>query len=880
MTHNLVTSSLWKKTLACAVPFLALSIASIAAAEEEMETSTAEIEEVFVEGKAMSAEISEIALDLSEFGTQVQVITSEEVVTGGFTNFGELAAGLIRGANIGYSPDEGEFTIRLDGGYNRDTLLLLDGVPTYDRGTPLESLWPATMIDPRMIESVEVMRGGQSLYFGGNAGAGVVNVKYKEPDGTVKGDIGFYVGSFKTREAYGNISFPITPDGKHSGMAFARSYETDAHELFDKDEYVDTVLALGGHHEFPYSYNLIGAKYLWQIDETTEFRATAQYATVDFRDSFPWLTVYQPNFTEFPYYDISFEKEFSDRLYFTAEAYYIEPQIHNIEFDVQTCNIPRMQDLPQNVQDIAAAQGIPAFSDATAYETFADSVDGLARGCVLNPYHNNRSLAAVGSNNSYYTDESNVPYGTQDNPFPIGAPIGYVIQSIASNGSRQPTKGLGEPTQFYAGYTDYGFNTRARYRINDTFTVVGGIQNTTYKDNSDEEYGVAQDKVATTGAYVDLRLSFPQLLDGLNGSVAFRHDKNEMFADYDMVKYGFRWDLGRGVYARASGGNSYSPPTTREVGLYSVTSNSGGVGQTTATLNPDVETQQFQGVYYGAGINGEIFGGTYNVEVGAFDNTISHVIRSDAIEDVCPNYAVAPEDLNPDIITPTAFCNSAEKLGLPGTATSFFNLRDERDITGTSLDIAYDSNFFQVDFSYTQVESTEPNPYYGKMAIREGTGETLDFVIPGWIGKSERRQGWERPEWMASLLLSYTPSERWVFALNPRFQGPEWGYGRGRMNYLVDENDQVIYPPEDWGSYTIWNGSVQYYLGENLEHRFQLRFVNIFDETAYERQSSADQRHSTAAVRREIGQYDAEYYYYYHWNTKPRSVWLQYSYNF
>ena len=63
---------------------------------------------------------------------------------------------------------------------------------------------------------------------------------------------------------------------------FARSTETDAHELFDKDEYVDTVLALGGHHEFPYSYNLIGAKYLWQIDETTAFRATAQYATVDF----------------------------------------------------------------------------------------------------------------------------------------------------------------------------------------------------------------------------------------------------------------------------------------------------------------------------------------------------------------------------------------------------------------------------------------------------------------------------------------------------------------------------------------------------------------------------------------------------------------------
>ena len=166
MIRTLVTESLWKKILSCAVSFLALGFANAAAAEENMERSSGEIEEVLVEGKAMAAEVSEIALDLSEFGTQVQVITSEEVVTGGFTNFGELAAGLIRGANIGYSPDEGEFTIRLDGGYNRDTLLLLDGVPTYDRGTPLESLWPATMIDPRMIESVEVMRGGQSLYFG------------------------------------------------------------------------------------------------------------------------------------------------------------------------------------------------------------------------------------------------------------------------------------------------------------------------------------------------------------------------------------------------------------------------------------------------------------------------------------------------------------------------------------------------------------------------------------------------------------------------------------------------------------------------------------------------------------------------------------------
>ncbi|MES2606596.1 MAG: Plug domain-containing protein, partial [Pseudomonadota bacterium] len=144
-------------------------------ATEPQKASPNGLEEILVEGQAITTGISPLAVDVARFGTQVQVISADEIATGGFTNFGELAAGLIRGANIGYSPDEGEFTIRIDGGTDRDTLLMLDGIPTFDRGTPLESLWGATSLDPRMIENVEIFRGGQSLYFGGNGGLGVVN---------------------------------------------------------------------------------------------------------------------------------------------------------------------------------------------------------------------------------------------------------------------------------------------------------------------------------------------------------------------------------------------------------------------------------------------------------------------------------------------------------------------------------------------------------------------------------------------------------------------------------------------------------------------------------------------------------------------------------
>jgi outer membrane receptor protein involved in Fe transport len=258
------------------------------------------LQEVMVEGRRINEGLSTTAYAAAEFGSQVQLITASEIDTGGFTNFGELASGLIRGANIGYSPDEGEFTIRIDGGSDRDTLLLLDGVPTFDRGTPLEDLWGATAIDPRMIESVEILRGGQSLYYGGNGGLGVVSVRYKEPEGELKGEFGAYWGSFKTREVYGNTSFAIDEAGEHSVMFYGRSYETDAHEIFSESAYNDVVLELGGRHDFPYTYNLIGGKYRWQIDAVTELKLGVELATVDFRDSFPNDHIFNLNYTEYP----------------------------------------------------------------------------------------------------------------------------------------------------------------------------------------------------------------------------------------------------------------------------------------------------------------------------------------------------------------------------------------------------------------------------------------------------------------------------------------------------------------------------------------------------------------------------------------------------
>ena len=868
---------------------LTTAIPMAALAQSGTDSEPRQLDTIRVEGQRIDNTVSELALDFATFGTQVQVISDVEIETGGFTNFGELAAGLIRGANIGYSPDEGEFTIRIDGGTDRDTLLLVDGVPYFDRSSPLEDIWPATAIDPRMISSVEIYRGGNSLYFGSNGGLGVVSVKLKEPDGTFKGEVGFYAGSFKTREMYGNVSFPLDEAGKHSVLVYGRSYETDAHEIFSREAFGDNILALGGQHEFPYSFNSLGVKYLWKIDAVSEFRAGASFSNVDFRDSFPNFTIFQPNFTEFPIYQASYKRDINDRLKLDVEAHFQQPRLRNNEIDARICQIPRLQDLPANVEAIARGQGITGFTTAAAYEAFAATIPGLPAGCVTNP------IGAVGGagddrlnggSNFYINNDPaspffGQPYGTVENPFPIGAPIGYVIQSTANFGDGGLTKGFGTTDQRKSSYTDYGINARLTYTLNDNVEVVAGVQNTSYKDNSDPQFGVQDITLTSTGIYGDLRLSLP-FLDGFNGSFAVRQDFNDNFSDQSVWKIGLRQDFGRGIYARASGGTSYSLPKIDEIGAFGANNN----------INPGLEAQDVEAFNFGVGIDGDIFGGTFNVELGYFDTTINNLFSQRAVEAVCLEYARAPGNTNPNdrsiiernrslIIPPDAFCATAASRDLDGGQTVAVNALAMQDITGFTIDVAFDFDKFQADFSFTDMESLEPNPVRGTLARLNGTSTNLGFVVPGPAGSAQFRQSAERPEWTLSGLLTYTPNDRWIFSLNPRWQGPEWAYAGTSLARLVDANGDRVVEDLNFGDYFVVNGSVQYFLGEDRQHRFLVRGVNLLDEDYFERASGgAAYNRDRAVVRGEIGPNDASYYRQYGWNGKPRSFWIQYEYSF
>jgi outer membrane receptor protein involved in Fe transport len=823
-------------------------------AETTADTTGEVLEEVRVEGRRFSEQMSTTAYEAAKFGIQVQMITADEVDTGGFTNFGELAAGLIRGANIGYSPDEGEFTIRIDGGSDRDTLLLLDGIPTFDRGTPLEDLWGATAIDPRMIETVEILRGGQSLYYGGNGGLGVVTVRYKEPRGEQTGEFGAYWGDFKTREVYGNVAFPIG-NSAHSVMFYGRSYETDAHEIFSREAYNDVVLELGGRHDFPYTYNLIGGKYRWDINDFTTLKLGAELATIDFRDSFPNDHIFNLNYTEYPKFVGAFTTEFSEKVSFEAEAFFQAPTLKNTEVDAQICRIP---------QSILNPMTGRPFTLAAEFEAYARA-NNIPAGCVTNPETSPK--ADRNSRDGFYVDAQGRVLGTLQNPFRVGDGMGFVIQTVAGFGTGVPVKGFGEGTQFKAGYKEYGANARTKFRWSDNFETVVGVQHVASQDNSAPEYGVRRDSITSTGVYADLRANL-DFLEGTALSIAGRQDFNNIFDDSFIWRASFRQAFPKGYYFRGSAGTSYANPRAQELGLFANTVN-----------NPDLETQEVETFGLGAGIDGEFRGGTFNVELGYFDTEISNLFGNAQIRNVCPG--VDPTQvLNPNIITPTAFCERFPTSGLSPLDFATFNTRAIQDIKGYTLDVAFDLEKWTLDFSFTKQESLEPNPVLGLRAVRAGTGQTLTTLVPGAAGSDPFRQSGERPEWMASALLTYTPTDRWIISLNPRWQGPEYLYVQNNAARLVDAAGNRTNPDVNFGDYFVLNASVQRFLGEDKQHRLMLRVVNLTDEDYWERGGATDRLFSRGGVRGEIGPNNPEFFYTYGWNGKPLSFYVQYEYNF
>jgi vitamin B12 transporter len=128
------------------------------------------------------------------------------------------------GTNLSYN---------IRGGRNRQTLILIDGLPINDPSS-IDSDYDLRLINAKDIEYIEVLKGGASALYGTNAAAGVINIKLKESKSeTPQVTLGQEVGSFQSLNTNASVQGKAGKLNYLAGGSFSLSEGISAAESAD-----------------------------------------------------------------------------------------------------------------------------------------------------------------------------------------------------------------------------------------------------------------------------------------------------------------------------------------------------------------------------------------------------------------------------------------------------------------------------------------------------------------------------------------------------------------------------------------------------------------------------------------------------------------------
>lgn len=238
---------------------LALGATVLGAVAHQTQAQTTDVEEVLVLGQRLE---ESIPLDLQQFGNRVEVITAEQLELGGFNDASQALQMEVPGLYL--APKNGAFDYMdcsLQGSRCQDILWLIDGVRINNR--LYNSTAPLDTVPAHMIERIEVLYGGQGIFYGTQSVAGVVNIVTKtfsdEPQGNVS--LGFD----------GNNGTHISADyrnafGDHRYVVYASQDEADGFQPFLDSQYQPS----GSDRDRGYDVLTAGVKYAYSFTDASE----------------------------------------------------------------------------------------------------------------------------------------------------------------------------------------------------------------------------------------------------------------------------------------------------------------------------------------------------------------------------------------------------------------------------------------------------------------------------------------------------------------------------------------------------------------------------------------------------------------------------------
>jgi len=287
--------------------FFALFTSSLLA----QETVSEEIEEVVVIGQSIE---DTIPMELMQYGNRVEIITADELDKQGFIDVAQALQMLVPGLHL--RPKNGPFDYfdaSIHGSRSKDILWLVDSVRITNRlynGTSQRDT-----ITAHMGERIEILKGGQGIFYGTQSVGGVVNIVTKSFSDESGNEIS--VGAH-SNGGYNFNGYYQGSVGDHQFVAFASKDYADGYKPYRDDAFQPSAT----DRERGYDIDVVGIKYGWDSSDKSRLSVQYQHSNADLDYVRAYGNAHTQNLREEDIVTIKWDHQFNENAALFIKAYH------------------------------------------------------------------------------------------------------------------------------------------------------------------------------------------------------------------------------------------------------------------------------------------------------------------------------------------------------------------------------------------------------------------------------------------------------------------------------------------------------------------------------------------------------------------------------
>jgi vitamin B12 transporter len=269
------------------------------------------LEEVQVTAQRLEQDLPQ---DLAAAGVEVDTIPAQAIRNGGYQDVAGALSALAPGLFI--LPKNGPFDyvqISMLGSRTEDVLWLIDGVRfnnrLYSSTTPLDTM-PSSIVD-----HLEVLQGGQALFYGTEAVAGAINIVTKPFSNSANGAGSISADTNNARHVDFNFADSV---GFGQVVLYGSADKSTGYQAFRTQDYQPS----STHRDRGYDVTTLGGKYGVDLSANVRLEASWQHTDGDLDFAYPYRVAQDVNSRREDLATLKLDIQATDRLGLYIKSYY------------------------------------------------------------------------------------------------------------------------------------------------------------------------------------------------------------------------------------------------------------------------------------------------------------------------------------------------------------------------------------------------------------------------------------------------------------------------------------------------------------------------------------------------------------------------------